>query len=313
MNKRDLVLSLLDDKNYPPYIPAAFFLHFDPGCRSGQAAIDKHLEFFRSTDMDFLKIQYEHSYPRLSGILKPADWAKMPRYGKDFFEEPLNVVKGLVKEAKRDALVLVTLYSPFMCSGHAVSPEIRDQNILENPEAVKLGMEAVTESVLTFVRECIRLGVDGFYASTQGAEAARFPDLSYFDACIRPYDIAVMEEINRKCLFNILHICDYHLSYRDITPFLTYPGHVVNCSLQLHDGQMTPRQVAEMFGRPFMGGMDRKGTLVTGTSEQIRSDVESAIETAPERFFLAADCTVPSDISWDRLRLAIDTAHARVR
>jgi len=30
---------------------------------------------------------------------------------------------------------------------------------------------------------------------------------------------------------------------------------------------------------------------------------------APERFVLAADCTVPGDTPWENLRTAIETAH----
>ena len=39
MNKRDTVLGLLEPGKRQPYIPAAFFLHFDPSCHFGQAAV----------------------------------------------------------------------------------------------------------------------------------------------------------------------------------------------------------------------------------------------------------------------------------
>jgi uroporphyrinogen decarboxylase len=214
-----------------------------------------------------------------------------------------------VRAARQEALVIVTLYSPFMCAGHAVGAEVRDRHMQENPTAVKPGMEAVTDSVLTFVRECVRLGVDGFYASTQGAESHRFSELSVFNECVRPYDLAVMEEINHTCSFNILHICDYHDSYKDLSQFLDYPGHIVNCNLNLDSGMVSPRQVSEMFGRPFMGGLERKGVLATGSREAIQVEANSVLREAPLRFLLAADCTVPSDTSWDNLRVAIDAAH----
>ena len=62
--------------------------------------------------------------------------------------------------------------------------------------------------------------VDGFYASTQGREVSRFEDLTLFDEYIKPFDLALMEEINRSCIFNVLHVCDYHDGYDDLTPFL---------------------------------------------------------------------------------------------
>ena len=77
MNKRDLVLNLLDKDKKQEVIPAAFFLHFDDIYHRGQAAVEKHLEFFRYTDMDFVKIQYENGFPPRPDIQTPADWEKL--------------------------------------------------------------------------------------------------------------------------------------------------------------------------------------------------------------------------------------------
>jgi uroporphyrinogen decarboxylase len=309
MNKRDAVLSLLNADHKPDYVPAAFFLHFDPQFHRGQAAVDKHLEYFHATGMDFVKIQYENSFPHLPEIQQPEDWAKMPFYDLDFYEEPLRVVDGLVKAAKHEALVILTLYSPFMSAGHTTSDLMITAHIKENPEQVKRGMEVITESLMLFVKEAIRLGVDGFYTSTQGGEVGRFEDPRLFNECVRPYDLALMEEINRSCHFNILHVCDYHLPYNDLTPFLDYPGHIVNASLELTTGEISPREAADLFGRPFMGGLNRKGVLAEGSREEIVQAANAVLAEAPDRFILGADCTVPSSTRWDNLRTAIDTAH----
>lgn len=309
MNKRDTVLNLLTSNQKMAYTPAAFFLHFDPEFHRGQAAVEKHLEYFRYTDMDFVKIQYEHSFPRNPDIQRPEDWAKMPFYGLDFYETPLRVVEGLVKAAKPEALVILTLYSPFMFAGQVAGEETVTRHIKENPEAVRRGMQIITDSLMQFVKECIRLGLDGFYTSTQGGEVGRLDDPTLFDACIRPYDLALMNEINRTCIFNVLHICDYRLPYRSLEPFLGYPGQVVNASLELTGGKTTAQEVARMFGRPFMGGMDRKGALSHGPEAQIRAEAKAALDSAPDRFILGADCTVLAGTPWDNLRAAVTIAH----
>src|SRR5450759_1676165 len=309
MNKRDGLLALKDGVRQPGYTPASFFLHFDPVYHRGQAAVDKHLEYFHYTDMDFVKIQYEQGFPHLDAIQKPADWAKMPFYGLDFYAGQLGVVEGLVKAAKAEALVLLTLYSPFMCAGHTTSDATINAHIQEDPEAVKRGMEVITASLMGFVKECVRLGIDGFYTSTQGGEAGRLSDPALFDACVRPYDLALMEEIDRTCVFNILHVCDYSRPYQDLAPFANYPGAVVNASLELTGGKVTPRQVSTLYGRPFMGGLDRKGVLATGKPAEIEAAVRSLIKEAPELAILGADCTVPGGTPWDNLRAAIAAAH----
>jgi len=313
MNKRDLVLSLLEAGKDQTYIPAGFFLHFDPSCQRGQAAVEKHLEFFRFTEMDFVKIQYEHTFPHLPEIVNPDDWSKMPFYKKDFYEEPLKVVEGLVKAAKKEALVIMTLYSPFMCAVHTTSEQMINQHIRENPAKAKKGIEFIAESLLIFVKECIKLGVDGFYTSTQGGESHRFSDPALFLECIKPADLMVMEEINRKCIFNVLHVCDYHGGYHDLTPFLDYPGQLVNCSLQLGDQTLTAKEVSKMFKRPYMGGIERKGTIATGSQAEIREAVLRLLKEKPEKYILAADCTLPSDVNWENIRTAIRTAHAFAR
>jgi uroporphyrinogen decarboxylase len=311
MHKKDALLSLANREAGSDYVPAAFFLHFDPEYHTGQAAIDKHLEFFRYTGMDFVKIQYEQKPPPVE-IRKPQDWVKAPRLTQDFFEPTLQVVKGLVEAIGDEALVVVTLYSPLMWAGHLSGKDVLAAHLRENPEAVKKGLEILTENVQTLARGCIRAGVDGFYASTQGGETHRFGGTPLFRDYIKPTDLAVWDVLE-DCTFNILHICDYEGGYTDLAPFVTYPGNVVNASLRLGEQELTLDEAAKMFDRPFMGGMERTGVIATGTPDQIRALVDKILDAAPEHFILGADCTVPGDTPWENLKTAIDTAHRRPR
>ena len=310
MNKRDAVLSLLDPGTPPPYIPAGFFIHFDESSHRGQAAVEKQLEYFNYTDMDFVKIQYENKFPPVEDIVKPKDWRKLPVYGPNFYADPVNIAKGLVDAVGKEALVVMTLYSPYMCAGHTAGKERLVEHIKEDPEDVKRGMEIITESLLTFVKECVEAGIDGFYHSSQGGESFRFEGSPLFDECIRPYDLALMEEIERTCKFNILHVCDYAGGYTSYEPFLDYPGHIVNSSLTLGDKTLTSKDVAAMFGRPFMGGLDRLGIITSASKDEIEAEVNDVCQVAPDNFILAADCTLPTDIDWSNIKTAIAAAHS---
>jgi uroporphyrinogen decarboxylase len=308
-SKRETMLGILEKSPRQDYIPAAFFIHFDRSCHFGQPAVKKHLEYFRFTNMDFLKIQYERTFPPIEFIRKPEDWKKMPLYKLDFYEPELEAVKGLVKAAKKEALVLVTLYSPFMCAGHTTSLPLLTAHLHEDPDQVKIGLETITNSLMLFVKECVRLGVDGFYASTQGGEAGRLKDPRLFKEYIKPFDLVLMNEINRSCIYNILHICDYNGPYADLTSYLDYPGHVVNCNPQLLSVKMTWKEIAQMFKRPCMGGLDRHGIIVSGSEEAIMKAVGQALNEACFPFILGADCTLPNDIRWKNIKTAIAAAH----
>ncbi len=310
MDKRDRMLDLADGHVEPGYIPAAFFLHFDSAFHRGQPAVDKHLEFFKATGMDLVKIQYEHPFPVMTQIGRPGDWSSIPRLDSKYFSEPLEVVEGIVNAAGGEALVVVTLYSALMHAGHATTREMLADHLDQDPEKTARGLRIINQAILVFVRECLKRGVDGFYASTQGGEACRFKDPELFTKVIKPLDLEVMTEIDRKARFNILHVCDYQGPYDDLTPYLDYPGHVVNCPTRMKSGTRSPRQLAEMFKRPFMGGMDRLGLIASGSPAQVAQEARTVIRDAPPNFVLGADCTVPSSVPLQNLKTAIDTAHA---
>ena len=310
MTKRDAVLDLVANGIDPGFKPAAFFLHFPEEYRGGMAAVEKHIEYFRYTDMDLVKIQYEQSFPHVDDIQKPSDWLDMPFYDLDFYQNQVDAVSGLVNELGEDALVVVTLYSTFMSAVHTVGPDLLKQHLLEDPEAVCKGFDIIAESMLGFIRQCIDAGVDGFYASTQGGEAARFKDPAIFADYIKPYDLLIWERIDAACEFNILHVCDYHDKYADMKPYIDYPGEIINCALQLTDRTISVAEVIEMFDRPYMGGMDRHGIITNGSQQQIRDRAFDVMDANPQIAVLGADCTLPADIDWDNIKVAIEAAHS---
>jgi uroporphyrinogen decarboxylase len=309
VNKRERMLAWLAGQTTPNYTPAAFFLHFGDGYKTGSAAAQRHLEFFRHTDMDFVKIQFEQTYSRQEFLQKPGDWSKLKLAKLDFYEPLLQTVRELVKSEKKNSLILMTLYSPFMCAGQCATAPVLLQHMQENPEAVKKGLEILTESQLIFVRACIKEGIDGFYASTQGGEASRFGDSKVFSSYIKPFDLVSMKEAAAACPFNILHVCDYVAPYSGYSAYYDYPGHVVNCNVKLTDRHISPREISGNFKRPFMGGMDRHGIIATGQPEEVAAEIRRVVNSSPKPFLLGADCTVAADTDWDRIKHAISVAH----
>jgi len=309
-NKRERMLRWLDGKPEANYTPAAFFLHFDKEFKAGSAAARKHVEFFRQTDMDFVKIQFEQTYERQEFLQTPGDWGKLTLRKLDFYEPLLVTVRELVKTSKKDSLILMTLYSPFMCAGHCATAPLLKRHLEENPEAVKKGLEILTESQMLFVRACIKEGIDGFYMSTQGSETKRFSSPAIFNNTIKPFDLVAMKEIHAACRFNILHVCDYHAPYANYDAVYDYPGQIVNCNAKLIDKELRAQEISTRFKRPFMGGMDRHGLIAKGSAAEMDAEIKRVIQAAPRQFILGADCTVGGDTDWGRLRRAIAVAHS---
>ncbi|MDR2809251.1 MAG: hypothetical protein LBB84_01675 [Tannerellaceae bacterium] len=307
VNKREKALAVLDRSKPNKYVPAAFFMHFQD--KLGQGAIDRHVEYFRATNMDFVKVQYEQTVPFLETIKKPEDWDKIPVYSETFFEPQLAVIEALAKALKSEALIIPTVYSPFMLAGQTVGKNVLT-HARENPDAVAKGMQHITESVLNYIHGAIKRGADGFYISTQGGDVKNFGDTPLYDKLILPFDTIVSQEAGNKATVNILHICDYNSPYSQIRKFTSYPGSIINPPIRLADGSpVSTKEVQQIFDRPVMGGLDRLGILAKGNPEEIKVEVDKVFADASPNFILAADCTVPGEVPWQNLRAVIDYAH----
>jgi len=292
----------------PGYIPAAFFMHF--GVR-GDAAVKAHRNYFHATGMDFVKIQFdEQTLPAENQIQAPQDWARIPIYPEKWFEPSLYLLKSLIREAKAEALIIQTLYSPYQMAKQAVPRQLLLEHVQQDAESVCRGMENITLSLLNFVQAASRAGVDGFYMCTQGGETNGIADRGLFNRTVKTYDLLLYKEVSQLVAYNIMHLCDYEGSYDDFYPrFRDYPGQVVNVPLAADGKPLSLRQAAEMFKRPVMGGLNRLGTVSTGSPEEVRKAALEVLADAPANVILGADCTVSSKTPIENLRTAIRTAH----
>jgi uroporphyrinogen decarboxylase len=294
------------------YVPAAAFMHFDYS-KFGGDEVKAHLAYRDYVDMDVVKVQYEAAFTQENIPEKATDWKNVKRLPKGFFDPPLAVVKGCVEGAReRGVPCIATLYSAFMGAGHGCGDEVLAKHMVEAPDEVRKGLDIINEDVKLYIRECMKLGVDGFLASSQGGENNRPYPAESFREFIKPVDLDAMAVLDGLPA-NILHVCDFEGQYDDFSPFTDYPGKVVNCNLLLKDAPITTKQAQDLLGgeKVFMGGLDRKGILIQPNTEQaIIEQVERVIAEGPEPMIVAPQCTVGNaQTIWDNVKVAIGAAH----
>ena len=307
-SKRDLMQAVLNMEAKPGYVPAAFFMHF--GVR-GDAAVKAHLDYFHNTGMDFVKIQFdEQTWPANSQIKTPQDWRKLPIYGEQWWEPSLYLLKNLIREVKSEALIIQTLYSPYQMAKQAVTRKVVIEHGNQDPDSVCRGMENITLSLLHFVQAATRLGVDGFYMCSQGGETNGFVDRAIFNRIVKTNDMFLYKEVSQLVPYNIMHVCDYDGSYQDFDArFRDYPGRVINVPLSANGQPLSLRQAADLFERPVMGGLNRLGTVSTGSPAEVKKATLEVLKDAPANVILGADCTVSAKTPLANLQTAIRTAH----
>ena len=177
-------------------------------------------------------------------------------------------------------------------------------------------LDAYTKAILWYIRECKKIGVECFFTATQGGEE-KFYELNvpggFYQTWIRPYDLEVMNEAARDTKFTILHICDWEGPMDDLSPFLDYPGKIVNIPLTIDGKPVSLTEACELFDRPVLGGFNRKTEIGKASPEEIAAMTREIIAGGPKgRLMIGADCSVPSPLQiTDKIHAAVSAAHGR--
>ena len=105
MDKRTRVLSALNKKpvDHPP---VGFWYHFAGEQAQGEGCVQAHLDYYRDTDLDFVKIMCDgyFNYPIPAEIKNAEDWWNLKPLGKDhpFIQEQVWRAKRIVEEVGKE-------------------------------------------------------------------------------------------------------------------------------------------------------------------------------------------------------------------
>ena len=309
-NRRERILQVLDQSRPNEYVPAGFFLHFEN--KLGRKAVEDHKAFYKATNMDFVKVFYEISVPKID-IKSGKDWEKVPVYGEEFFAPQIAVIEDLAREFGKEAFILPTVYSPLALANQTLG-QGKDLKKLaeEDPVAFGKAIKNLSISIENYLRSARKHGADGFYVSSQGGDGNSLSPKIWKEQ-VRQWDKHVSEVANEIGEINILHICDYGTPFKNaeaLYAFTDYPASIINVPLNFSDGStLNLKEAQKRFGRPIFGGLERLGTIATGSVEEAKKAVDKVLENAAPNFILGADCTVPGTTDWEKLRAVIDYAH----
>lgn len=266
------------------------------------------LAFQRTFDFDFIKVTPCSNYCL-------ADWGAQTQwlgnqegtreYGRRVIQQPedwlqlrvLDPYHGLLDEVRR-ALVLIgqevgsevpfiqTIFNPLAqaknLAGDQLLPHLR-----QHPEALKAGLETITQSIIRFIEAIRPTGIAGIFLAVQHASHAILTEAEYREFG-RPYDLRILEAA-RGLWFNLLHVHGQHIMFDLVAD---YPVHAINW----HD-QETPPSLHEALGRfsgALVGGLRQWETLLRGTPDQVRAEVRAALEqTGGRRLIVGTGCVTP--------------------
>ena len=278
-DKKEIIDRFIAGTLDPSYTPALFFGHFGNGKKLGEGALKAHLSLFLKGGADILKVQTEQPMPRVQDLTMDT-----PLVPEDYYRPTLELIKEILAYVGNDVYVMPTILSTHQVARQGFGDDRLAVYAVERPEAYRRMLDSYTKAILWFIRECKAAGVEAFFTATQGGEK-KFYDLKvpngFFETYIRPYDLQVMGEANKDTKLTILHICDWEGPMDDLTRYLDYPGKIVNVPLTVDGKPLSLNATYKLFGRPVLGGFNRKGEIGKASPEKVAEMTRQIIAEGP--------------------------------
>lgn len=289
--------------------PVSFWRHFAGEDAQGKRCVERHVEFYRATDLDFVKVMHDGLTAPCSLDVHGIEDLKAYRPGgrdNPYVRDYLERAKGVVDAVGGEVHVYANVFAPLTLLRRFGDERLR--YYVRTDEAVVRGaLDALSEDLALLCQLLVReAGCFGVFAAFQGAEVSRYSDEEFL-RIVRPSDLKMLHAANEASDWNILHFCAWDEITNNLERWRDYPGRAVNWAV--HVEGLSLAEGREFFdGKAVMGGFDnRRGKLLySGSREEIAAetrrivqDYEAAVGTR-QGLIVGADCSFLTDFYTER-------------
>ncbi len=287
MTPRERVTTVLKG-GMPDRTPFCFWYHFHLKPPTGPGMAKAELDFFHAYRPDIWKVMHDIDYEDSEIVNTIDDWAKLRSMDGHTgnFGKQAETIKLIVDQQDEDVHVINTVFNTYRYANKCCGEELLD-HLRKDPTKVQKGLEAITDSLVSFVEALKDVGADGIYFALHGASTDMATPMEYSGHFLE-HDLRVLEAA-KGCPLVILHPHSYETLYFDMVKDL--PAHVLCWSDRAAGPSL--REIRETHKGCLMGGIDET-KIAERTPDQIKAEGRGAIEQMRGTpFILAPGCSVP--------------------
>lgn len=316
LNKKENVQALLAGKPYA-YTPSAFWLHFpkEVNEKGIKSQVQAHVDFARACDLDIVKIMNENEFRRATPVMNPGEWSSirvLPQTDQHFSAQR-EILARVLEHIGDSHYTIATVHGLVASLSHSSgysytqSPEIMQAHAQENPRAFMDAVKATAENVYHMLELSEESEVDGVYYAALGGEANRFSD-EFFETYFKSAEVELLSALQNKKLF--LHMCKPDVR---LERFMDYPADVVNWAVHENAHKMPDASILFPHAVALGGFDDRSAELVDGAQDDMLKKLASITTSMGDKpFILGADCTLPTDITYERIRFVAQHVRSEI-
>jgi uroporphyrinogen decarboxylase len=310
------------------YTPQSFWRHFYTRENSARDLAAAMIEFQHKFDWDLMKVNPRASYhvepwgavwepstdplkkpkPKRLPITKTSDWDKIKPLppDADAFGEMLEALDLIKREMGDDVDIVQTVFSPLsVAADMCESDEHFKRDLMEHPELMHHVHDTITQTLVGYVREVVGIGISGIFFATTEWGTTDAISVETYNEFGRPYDLRVLDVVS-ECEVNVLHVCKANAMLYELAD---YPVHVLSWDLSDASNPSVAEAAEKIADKAFIAGIDRSGSLRTGTAAHAEAVAHQAIaEAGTRRFVLGASCALHVDTPDENLAAVADAA-----
>ena len=200
--------------------------------------------------------KYGVYHPKMYGELK------VPSLSSPSVARELEVVKRVLDKLGGKIPVLATIFSPAYTArdlyGGMTFPQFFLNACKYSPEDTHKGLETISEFTMRLSEEFIKIGVDGVFW-TEAFATTDLMDKATHDEFVKKYDQPILEMINKKTWFNMLHVHGYkNLRFAEYEE-ANYPVQAYNWEDRFggdETGTTSLKQARAFTDKILMGGIE---------------------------------------------------------
>jgi uroporphyrinogen decarboxylase len=274
-------------------LPVSMWLHFASEHLTSEETARLHARYFTTYDWDYLKAMNDYRYPVPGGetVTREADlraFRPLPM-SEPAFAKQLAMLRMLRGQLGADVPIVETLFNPLQTLVRGAGASAA-QAVFANPQAGHEALEAITQTLIDYVKACKEAGVTGLFYSVNGAvkpEAGGLAD-GQFAEFVRPYDLRILKAA--EGMARIGHIHGFDLLFERT---LDYP--VEAFSWSHHNSAPSLAEARKLTQAALIGGINEV-TITRQSVADIRADIEAAVrEAGARKLLIGPGCTVAPD------------------
>ena len=197
------------------HIPVCLWKHIPPTLWKDELFIKAQMDFYKETDVDFIKLSADKYFCWPAPVLKDIQSAKQLYDIKPLgahhphIRGQINRTKKIMEEINGECLAFYLIFCPLSYLRLEIGYPKMMQFMEEDPEAVLYAENVIAQDVKVLVKGIIEEAkVAGIFYSVQNAEENRFTYETY-RKYITPPEKEVLDYANTLSDMNVLHCCGW--------------------------------------------------------------------------------------------------------